>query len=81
MKFFHVCRSIYQLLSTMWTEKKDIILKFLVTEKTRATLRPNKRFPIFVDQVQFLTSRAGWKMTKVYSHFAFEQEPFKKEYI
>ena len=29
----------------------------------------------------FSTKRAGWKVTKVYSHFTFQQDPFKKDYI
>ena len=36
---------------------------------------------MFLDHIEFLTKRAGWKVTKVYSHFTFEQEPFKKDYI
>ena len=72
-------RSVYQLLSTMRICKKDNILKFLVTEKTHATLKPKKRFPMHVDHIQFLTPMAGWKVTKVYLHFAFKQDPFKKE--
>ena len=53
---------------------------FLVTEKTHATLKPKTRSPMYIDHIQFLTSRAGWKVTKVYSHFSFEQDPFKKIY-
>ena len=62
-------------------EKKDDILKFLVTEKTHATLKPKKGFSMFLDHIDFLTKRADWKVTKVYAHFTFEQEPFKKYYI
>ena len=51
--------------------KKDDILKFLVTEKTNAALNPKKRFPMFLDDIDFLTKRADWKVTKVYSHFTF----------
>ena len=36
-------RSVYQLLSNMRVGKKDNILKFLVPEKTRATLKPKKK--------------------------------------
>ena len=36
---------------------------------------------MYVDHIQFLASRAGWKVTKVYSYFSFEQDPFRKEYI
>ena len=39
-------RSVYQLLSTMRTGKRENILKYKATEKTHATHRPKKRFPI-----------------------------------
>ena len=29
----------------------------------------------------FLIKRASWKVTKVSSHFIFQQEPFKNDYI
>ena len=61
--------------------KKENILKFLVTEKTHATLRPKKRFFTYVDHMQFLTSRTEWEVTKVYSHYTSEQECFKKEFV
>ena len=35
---------------------------------------------MFLDH-RFLTKWAGWKVTKVYSHFKFQQDPFKKDYI
>ena len=44
-------RRVYQLLSSMRTVKKDNILKFLVTEKTRATLKPKKHFPMFLEHM------------------------------
>ena len=44
-------RSVYQLLSNMRVVKKDNILKFLVTEKTRATLKPKKHFPMFLEHM------------------------------
>ena len=64
-------RSVYQLLSNMGVGKEDNIFEFLVTEKTHATLKPKKLFLIFLDHMDFLTERADWKVTKVYSHFAF----------
>ena len=64
-------RSVYQLLSNMGVGKEDNTFEFLVTEKTHATLKPKKLFLIFLDHMDFLTKRADWKVTKVYSHFAF----------
>ena len=63
------------------TSKKENILKFLVTAKTEVTRRPKKSFPIYVDHLQFLTSRAGRVVTKVYCHYTFEQECLKKDFV
>ena len=52
-----------------------------MTEKTHATLDPKKCFPVFIDDIHFLTKRAGWTVTKVYHYYTFEQEPFNKDYI
>ena len=50
------------------------------TEKIHATLSRKKRFSMCIDHINFLTKRAGWAVTNVYSYYTFEQEPFIKEY-
>ena len=65
-------RSVYQLLSTMRTGKKNNILKYNATKKTQAILRPKKRFPMCIDHIPFLTNRTGWKVTKVHPYYSFE---------
>lgn len=61
--------------------KKKIFLKFKATKKANTTLSPKKRFPMYIDQIHFLTKRAEWVVTNRYSFYTFEQEHFKKEYI
>ena len=73
--------SVYQLLSTMRTGKRENILMYKATTTMQATLCPKKRFPMYIDHIHFLTKRARWKVTKVHLYYSFEQEPFKKEYI
>ena len=29
----------------------------------------------------FLTTRAGWKVTKIYDHFTFKQDTFKRDFV
>ena len=36
---------------------------------------------MYLEQVCFAINRAGCSVTKIYSHFTFEQECFKKEFI
>ena len=31
--------------------------------------------------MRFLIKRYGWKVTKIYSHFTFEQSCFKREFV
>ena len=41
-----------------------------------------KRFqPLYLEHLSLLIKRAGWKVTKIYSHFTFEQERFKRDFI
>ena len=34
-----------------------------------------------LEQLSFSVNRAGWYVTKIYSHHRFEQECFKKNFI
>ena len=42
---------------------------------------PKKSIPLYLDDLRFLIKRAGWRVTKLYSHFEFEQDSFKKEFV
>ena len=60
------------------TRLKIFVLKFL---KLHATLFKKTFQPIYLKQLVFVIKRAGWQVTKLYSHYAFEQERFKKDFI
>ena len=36
--------------------------------------------PIYLEQAFFAVVRAGWKITKIYTHYNFEQEKFIKKF-
>ena len=36
---------------------------------------------LYLEHLSFLIKRAGWKFTKLYSHYSFEQERFKRNFI
>ena len=41
-----------------------------------------KRFiPLYPEHLNLEIKRAGWLVTKIYSHLTFEQEIFKKDFI
>ena len=41
----------------------------------------NVFFKMYLEHLAFVISRGGWCVTKIYSHFTFEQEAFKKNFI
>ena len=42
---------------------------------------PKVCIPLYVEDLRFLIKRAGWVVTKLYSHFKFEQDAFKKDFV
>ena len=37
--------------------------------------------PMYLEQLCFVIKRAGWPVTKIYLHFTFEQQCFKRSFI
>ena len=52
-----------------------------MSQQSQATLFPKKYIPLYLEELKFLITRCGWKVTKLYRHFYFEQERFKKDFI
>ena len=36
---------------------------------------------IYAEDLYFLTTRAGWKATKIYDHYTFKQDTFKRDFV
>lgn len=36
---------------------------------------------LYAEDLYFLTFRAGWKVTKIYDHYTFRQDTFKKDFV
>ena len=36
---------------------------------------------LYAEDLYFLTTRAGWKVTKIYDHYTFKQDTFKKDFV
>ena len=51
------------------------------TPKSHATMFPKNFIPLYLEDLRFLIKRAGWCVTKLYSHITFEQDAFKKEFV
>ena len=74
-------QSVYQLLE-LFDEIGENKLKFYrCTAKLHTTMFPKKFIPLYLEDLRFLIKRTGWIITKLYSHFTFEQDRFKKEFV
>ena len=51
------------------------------TKKVHATMFKKNFQPIYLEQIFFSVVRTGWKITKIYSHYTFEQEKLKSDFI
>ena len=73
-------RSLFQLLE-LFSKEGDKPRSYRCTSKSHATLLPKTCIPLYIEDLRFLIKRAGWKVTKLYSHFTFEQDTIKKEFV
>ena len=49
--------------------------------KAHVTLFSKIVQPLYLEHPKVLIGRTGWKVTKLYTHYTFEQERFKKDFI
>ena len=49
--------------------------------KTHATSKEKIFIPLYAEDLYFLTTRAGWKVTRIYEHYTFKQDTFKKDFV
>ena len=49
--------------------------------KTHATLKDKIFVTLYAEDLYFLITRAGWKVTKIYDHYTFKQDTFKKDFV
>ena len=74
-------RSLFQLLELFSKTEQNKPRSYVCTAKSHATLLPKTCIPLYVEDLRFLIKRAGWKVTKLYSQFTFEQDSFKKDFV
>ena len=60
---------------------KDELASLPFNSKTHATLNKKVFVNLYAEDLYFLTTRAGWKVTKIYHHYTFKQETFKKNFV
>ena len=61
--------------------KEDQLFSLPFNSKTHSTLKNKIFIPLYAEDLYFLTTRAGWKVTKVYNHYTYKQDTFKKDFV
>ena len=74
-------RSLFQLLELFDQREGSKPKSYRCTAKSHTTMFPKVCIPLYVEDLRFLIKRAGWVVTKLYSHFKFEQDAFKKDFV
>ena len=76
-------RSTTQIMSRVQKNKKnkEEIAALPFNEKTHSTLKDKIYVTLYAEDLYFLTSRAGWKVTKIYDHSTFKQDRFKRDFV
>ena len=74
-------QSLFQLLELFDKTNDGKPKSYRCTAKSHATMFPKKFIPLYLEDLRFLIKRAGWVVTKLYSHFTFEQDAFKKDFV
>ena len=62
-------------------EDKYIINNFKCNAKIHLTMDEKKFIPLYAEHIHFLVTEAGWLVTKIYQHYAFDQCKFKKNFV
>ena len=73
-------RSVFQLLE-QYIEGGKGPKPYKSTAKAHATLLKKNLLLMYLEDLAFCMKRAGWKVTKIYSHLTFEQARFKRKFI
>ena len=74
-------RSIFQLLELYAETEKGVPKNYKLSPQSHATLLPKCYIPLYLEELKFLIYCCGWKVTKLYRHYYFEQERFKTDFI
>ena len=60
---------------------EDTLYSIPFNSKTHSTLKEKIYVPLYAEDLVFLTALAGWKVTKVFEHYTFKQDTFKKDFV
>ena len=61
-------------------DDKDEFASLPFNSKTHATLNKKIFVNLYAEDIYLLSTQAGWKVTKIYDHYTFKQDTFKKDF-
>ena len=74
-------RSCTQIMCVLNMTSKGKMSTLQQTSKTQATLKRKIFIPLYAEDLYFLTTKMGWTVTKIYEHYTFRQDTFKKDFV
>ena len=74
-------RSVYQLVELYSEDSRGNPKSYKVSAKSHSNLLPKRCIPLYLEEIKFAILRCGWKVTKLYKHYYFDQERFKRDFI
>ena len=74
-------RSFYQLLELMQKTSDGVPKTYHCTKMSHATMFPKKFIPLYLEDLSVLIKRCCWRVTKIYTHYTFEQPRFKRNFV
>ena len=74
-------RLVYQLLELYTEDKRGNPNKYKISSKAHSNLFSKKFIPLYLEEIKFTVLRCGWKVTKLYKHYYFDQERCKINFI
>ena len=77
----HECSTVQTMSRAQKKKNKDEISAVPFNSKTHATLWDKMFVTIYAEDLYFLTTKAGWKVSRIYDHCTFRQARFKTEFV
>ena len=74
-------RSVYQLLELYSEDIRGCPKKYKIWSKAHSNLFTKKFIPLYLEEIKFADLRCGWKVTKLYKYYYFDQERCKRNFI
>ena len=73
--------SVYHLLELYSEDIRGCPKKYKIWSKAHLNLFAKKIIPLYLEEIKFTVLGCGWKVTKLYKHYYFDQERCKRNFI